>query len=394
MLTGPRRHLRGVAAGLVLFLGLWSSRGGLQGVGLDFTSAIWAPGRAVLENLNPYRLGSTQSLGPTVAEMPLYGPSHILLSIPFGALPLRAVGYAWQGLCLGALVGFAYWTAAQAVTRNRVVLTATLLGGILISRAGQSLFVLGEPSIIYIPLFWLVLLRYRRDDWLTAALLMALTGKPTFALPLVIFLLVDRRWRLLARAGLLTAAVTLPVLALLVAADGSLSSALEGVMENARFFAKLDFDARVDIATMVNRVFDVHHLAINIGVALAVLVPLALVARQARAKGADDRTLALLMALGSVVAMTHANYDVWMALLVPAAGALATVDRRWVAAAITPSVALVVLHAPWPVLSRITFPTFCTALGIAIVGAILILSWRLLTYGGSAQLSGRTAPAT
>ena len=329
--------------------------------------------------------------------MPLYGPSHILFSIPLGALPLRAVGNFWQTLCLGALAGFSYWTAARSPivgSRNRVLLAATLLGGVLISRAGQSLFELGEPSIIYIPLFWLVLLRYRQDDWLTAALLMALTGKPTFALPLVVFLAVDRRWRLLLRAGVLLSAAAIPVLALLVAADGSLSSALEGLSENARFFAKLDFDARVDIATMVNRLLDVHHLAINVGVALAVLVPLALVVRRARAQGTDDRILALLMALGSVVAMTHANYDVWMALLVPAAGALAAVGRQWVAAAIAPAVAIVVLHAPWPVLSRISFPTFCTALCIAIVGAILVLSWRVLGYGGSVHMSGRAAPVS
>lgn len=375
------RVLLYLAAGVAFIAGCWSIRRGFNGPALDFTSAIWAPGEALLAGSNPYQLGVTeQQLLPGLSPFPLYGPPHLLLAAFISLIPLGIGGDIWQIICLIAMFGYCVWTVQSnrtLPTWARGPLILAVFGFVMIARAGQSLYQLGQPSILYFALFWLAIRRYDSNDWMTALIVTLLLGKPNYALPLLVFLAVDGRWRLITKIGALTAVISLPLMIVLVQAQGSLTELIESLRRNAHFFSRLDSDPRIDLATMVTRSLDAHSELLNWAVAIIILVPTALLVRHFRRRGASPELLAFIMALASLVAVAHHNYDVWVALLVPFAAALNDRLRASVALAMAPAVGVVLLHTPLPLPNILSFRMFSQLLAGALMLGLVGLAVSL-----------------
>lgn len=305
------------AALIVLSVGVFSVRDGLLTAGLDFRSAVWAPGRALLTGHDPYRPGAVEHVDATVSPFPLYGPVHLLVAAIFALVPKSIAAPIWKAVVVAVLGLSAAWAVRVADPPHRWAWTVALFGLILASRPGRNMVSLGQPSALYIPLVWLIW--RRRDDGALPVLVLALLGgKPPFSLPVLVLLLFERCWLLVGRALATSLLLSGPVLLALVAAAGGPQVVISDVRANVRALSAFDESRnlqRIDLLALGHRA-----VGGSVGTALVVATVFALgwLLIRSTPQPADRAMRILGFALLSLLAVRHVDYDAFL-LMVPLA---------------------------------------------------------------------------
>ncbi len=360
------------AAGVALAAGAISVRHGLTATGLDFRSAVWAPGRALLHGHDPYRPGVVDAQGSGNSPFPPYGPPHLVLAALLALAPVRTAGALWEVTCVVLLAMYCAW-AAKLVTRSVTLpMAGIILGVLLVSRSGYSAVVLGQPTLWYVPLCWIAW-SGPEDSWATAFALAFVYGKPPFAIPIVVALVARRSWRLLARGTAVAAVVSVPVGIALLRAEGSAGALWKSVTSNVRLFNTIAprVPTRVDLASVVSRSTGSANGAVTVAAALVILMAMAVaVVSGLRAPGSPPgASVTLTVMVAALLCVAHQDYDLVL-LVVPLAATWAQSRRAFLVA--VPIIATVVLHTPigGPGMS---YGAFTAATSVALLLALAVL---------------------
>jgi hypothetical protein len=167
-------------------------QGGFDGT--DFSWTLWEPARAVLDGADPYRHSPAN-----------YPPSAFLPLLPLGALPFLAAEAVW--LTILAAASFAtLWVLGVRDWRCYALWTLTPL-------TFPTVFV-GNATVLVVlcaALVW----RYRDCAVPAAAALSAAIAIKLFAAPLIVWMLITRRFRAAVYTTVVTPVVILGAWALL-----------------------------------------------------------------------------------------------------------------------------------------------------------------------------------
>lgn len=227
----------------------------------DFRDAAYFPVREFASGGDPYVPQAMLKHWPVRQQFDLYLPAHLLLNYPLDWLTYHqgAVLYTVVGLALLTVLGAA--SAAWADLpggRNTQIFVAALFVG---SQTGSAQIYLGQLNSL-VALGVAAALVYSGSRSAPAALGVAIAWlKPQFGIPLVILLTARGRIREAISGTLLAAAVSLPVVVVLVFRAGSLSGFLDVIRENLSYAQDTSYDAansqgslRIDAAADLYRI--------------------------------------------------------------------------------------------------------------------------------------------
>lgn len=160
----------------------------------DFHNAVYFPGLAFARGENPYSSAYAAKY-PVNREMSPYSPLLLPFASMMGILPLRLAEYVWYStnVFLIFILSFALMYIAKIrINAHRMLLIAS---AILFSRVGQSNQILGQFGT-YFCLFTLVAIRCARTNKHLSAIGLALASiKPTFGIPLILMMLVGKKFQ-------------------------------------------------------------------------------------------------------------------------------------------------------------------------------------------------------
>jgi hypothetical protein len=196
----------------------------------DFHNGVYTPTRAFLDGVSPYGKIILDRGYPVARPSPIYGPSHFLLHGPIAILPvhvaevvfcllnlvmyglivaiplleLRLVGKAKEGIPEGSRPA-----AFDQPTLPFWTLLILGVSGLLISRPGHITFVSGYFTAELVLGCIATLYFSRRKPALAGLSFVLACGKPTYALPLLIVLVILRCYRAAIWSVMIAGALTL-----------------------------------------------------------------------------------------------------------------------------------------------------------------------------------------
>lgn len=303
---------RALISGLLIAAAITLFRSALGGAyGLDFHGGIWKAAHDVLGGRTPY-------LAPRAHHLLVVGNAYIdppllaVLAIPLSLLPFGAAVVVWNLLCAAAFV--AALTIVGVRDRRAYVVA-------LCSFPFVSSLALGQPAgllALAAALAW----RYR-GSWRGALAVGVLIAAKLLAWPLVLWLVVTRRFRSSALALASAAALLLLSWATI---------GFEGLLDYPKLLAAdaHAFGSRShSIVAGMMRLGVPEHAATVVAIACAAAVALAIVRI---ARGSDLGCFAAALTLGLLASpMLWSHYLVL--LFVPLAIARPRVDRMWLLSA-------------------------------------------------------------
>ena len=157
-------------------------------IGFDFRGTLWEPAKAVLEGTPVYPEPTRDSI--VVGNPAVYPPVFVLLTIPLTALSATAAGWLWFCL-LGASVFAALWILGVRDWRCHVLaLTSPMVL--------QGLF-FGNLTVL-LTLALAIAWRYRQQAVIAGLAVGSAVAAKLFVWPVVVWLLLTRRFRAAAWA--------------------------------------------------------------------------------------------------------------------------------------------------------------------------------------------------
>ncbi|HET9851017.1 MAG TPA: glycosyltransferase family 87 protein [Candidatus Limnocylindrales bacterium] len=158
-------------------------------IGFDFRGTLWEPARAVLDGAQIYPEPTREAV--VVGNPAVYPPPFILASVPLALLPVTLAAWLWffvlAGCVLAAMwiLGVRDWRCLVLAVTSPVVVHGLYYGNLTI------------VIVLLVALAW----RYRdQAQWAGLALGAAIAAK-LFVWPLVVWLLLTRRFRAAAWAA-------------------------------------------------------------------------------------------------------------------------------------------------------------------------------------------------
>lgn len=290
----------------------------------DFRDAIYYPLVALRDGVNPYAVDTYFRRYPVGQEFPLYTPVHLLLHAPLLLLPFRTARAVFWASNLALVLGFAAVLLRLAARRITVASLFGLGFVILVSDAGKFDLRSGQPTLMVVIAFLLAWRAPPRADqgWWPAAVgvlgVAVVWSKPTYAIPLLVFLVLCGRLRTALRGTGLAIVLSAIVLPFLVDAAGGVSPLIDSIRESARITSespqsKLGTSLRIDVANTLVRITRIHYSE-----TLGALLGLALLAGGAflvwklhrREPRADtDELVVTLVCVLTLTGTYHVAYD-------------------------------------------------------------------------------------
>ena len=152
-------------------------------IGFDFRGTLWEPARAVLDGLPIYPEPTRENV--VVGNPTVYPPVFILAAIPLALLPVTLASWLWfflLAVCVVAamwIVGLRDWRCHVLAVTSPVVVHGLYYGNLTI------------VLVLLVALAW----RFRDEARLAGLALGAAVAAKLFVAPLVVWLLLTRRFR-------------------------------------------------------------------------------------------------------------------------------------------------------------------------------------------------------
>ena len=314
---------------------------------IDFDETVYYPALAFADGGNPYDPGYVSRYAVD-NPFPPYAPSTLLIHRPLTLVPLEVAALVYAALTVVLTVVVAYVALRYndlAVTSTRVLLVAAL---ILLSRPGRQNVLNGQTTLEVVLGIYVALYFAQRSALVSGLGLAVSMLKPTFGIPLAILMLARRDVRAVVAGVLITAAVNLPLVAILAERAGGLSTFLRQITTTlAGFQLNPEYNPassslRVDLVASVSR-FLGEPLTGTAQLALALVVlgvaAYAVSTAEGLERGRTRSLSATVICLAILLCGYHQAYD--LVLLTLPLVALAA--RRLPAALFTPRLRWVLL---------------------------------------------------
>jgi hypothetical protein len=147
-----------------------------------------------------------------------YPPYVAALFLPLTLVSPEVAYYVWLGVQIVLLVAWIVWVVRSCAAWG-LAAPFTAPHAVLAFQPIIETLLMGQMSLVLLVLWWWALISWKNERWGELGVAVALAAfKPQMVALLVVALLVDRRWRALAVAGLIQAALWLA--ALLIAGPG------------------------------------------------------------------------------------------------------------------------------------------------------------------------------
>jgi len=172
-------------------------------IGFDFRGTLWEPARALLDGMPIYPEPTRENV--VIGNPAVYPPVFIIASIPFALLPVTAASWLWfclLGVCVLAamwILGVRDWRCHVLALTSPVVVHGLFYGNLTI------------VLVLLVALAW----KFRDRSVLAGLALGAAIAAKLFVWPLVVWLLLTRRFRAAAWAVTTSAALVLGAWALI-----------------------------------------------------------------------------------------------------------------------------------------------------------------------------------
>jgi hypothetical protein len=246
-------------------------------IGFDFRGTLWEPARAVLDGAAIYPEPTRDNI--VLGNPAVYPPLFIIASVPLALLPVAAASWIWFCV-LGACVFFAMWILGVRDWRCHVlaITSPVTIHGLFYGN-------LTVAMVLLVALAW----RYRDRAPIAGLALGAAVAAKLFVWPLVVWLLLTRRFAAAAWAAGSGVVLVLGAWALI---------GFEGFREYPKLLRVVQ-DVYAERSISVSTVAGALGASVSVAVAVAALVGVACVGIAVwlvRREDGDRRAFAVLVA--------------------------------------------------------------------------------------------------
>lgn len=246
-------------------------------LGFDFRGTLWEPARALLDGVPIYPPPTVDAI--VVGNPTVYPPAFIVAAVPLALLPVGVASWLWfcalAGCVLAAMwiLGVRDWRCHVLAVTSPVVVHGLFYGNLTI------------VLVLLVALAW----RYRDRAWIAGVALGAAVAAKLFVWPLVVWLLLTRRFRAAAWAIGSAAALVLGAWALI---------GFQGFRDYPRLLRAVQdvYATRSVSLSTVSAALGMPHSAAVAVAALAGLVCIGAGVWLARRSDGDRRAFAVLVA--------------------------------------------------------------------------------------------------
>lgn len=231
------------------------------GLPYDFAAAVYFPTRAFLDGVCPYGSADYLARYPAPSAASPYLPGALLLHLPFALLPPQTAAAVYTAFSVGLTVLLAYVALAMSEVKARGPLVLLFAAVLIISRPGRTNLLQGQIALQMVLAGYVALACARDRPWASGVGLAVTMLKPTFGIPLALLMLARRDTRAVLRGAAVTAAVNLPVLAILVYEAGGIRALSDHLVHTVAGLQGMTPDndpvlspSRVDLVALVSRV--------------------------------------------------------------------------------------------------------------------------------------------
>jgi glycosyl transferase family 87 len=263
-------------------------------IGFDFRGTLWEPARALLDGAPIYPQPTRDNI--VLGNPAVYPPVFILLSVPLALLPVAAASWLWfcvlGGCVFGALwiLGVRDWRCYVIALTSPVVVHGLFYGNLTI------------VMVLLVALAW----RYRARAGIAGLALGTAVAAKLFVWPLVVWLLLTRRYRAAAWAVGSAVVLVLGAWALI---------GFEGLRDYPKLLRVVQ-DVYAERSISVSTVAGALGASVNVAVAVAGIGGLALLGAAALvARRADGDRRAFALAVGACVIASPIVWPNYAALL-------------------------------------------------------------------------------
>ncbi len=217
----------------------------------DFRDGIYYPAVAFLEGHNPYDVPDYTTRYPVARKFPLFTPTTLVTYLPFALLPPNAAAITFLVVCLALTAVLAALVLSAAGVTPTAARVFAIAACIVSSHPGQMALFIGQGAIYYAIGLVLAFAFGGTRPVLAGVGLALVLMKPTVGIPAASLLAVRGDHRVLGVGVGLTAAVSLAVVGMLIAASGGVGAFLAAVADN---YGRWGQDAAVKVTESVHRI--------------------------------------------------------------------------------------------------------------------------------------------
>ncbi len=199
---------------------------------VDFRDAVYYPVTAALEGNNPYDVEAYRARYPVNNRFPAYAPSHLLLYLPFAALPHGAAQTLYLGLNL--LLSALLCLATLRICGIRPTPAQTMLGAaaIVLSHPGELNLFVGQSGALMTSATYGAVWFAASSPALAGALLAVTATKPTFGIPVFALLALRGNTTAVAYGAAFTTVSCLAGFAWIAVGVGGVEPAASAIVDN------------------------------------------------------------------------------------------------------------------------------------------------------------------
>ena len=372
----------------------------------DFHNGIYYPTRAVLAGESPYS-DAYAAKYPVARQIPFFSPVILVLHSPLAVLPLRLAEILNTIFQIVLLLAIACIAAHAAGFRHRIDVALAIAAVMIFTRGGHITLFNGYFTYQLVIATFLAIAWAERRPLASGWMLMVVSAKPTYILPLGFLMLARGNIRALIIGAVLSITGAVIPLAWIAHHEGGgnlgegLSLLIQQIVDTQEVHRSMDDESpvnswtRLDLFAIIakwtgNDPGDAAHLSVMFTL---LIVPMLVLWRRQRA-GMDDGIAGLtgaLLMLGLLVSLYHQSYDSLL-MTAPIAGAIGLQLPAWKRMGTRRRVTLISLMG-FPALnylstrtclnrfelSELTVRIFTSLYGLCLAAALLIvyvLPWR------------------
>lgn len=382
----------------------------------DFHNGIYYPARAVMAGESPYS-DAYAAKYPVARQIPFFSPVILWLHAPLAVLPLRTaeiINAVWQ---IGLLLLIAIVCAREANLPRRVDWTLWIACGLVASRAGHVTLFNGYFTLeLVLATFLAVAWADRRPAW-SGVMLMIVSAKPTYILPLGFLMLARGNWRAIGIGAIFSIAAAAISLGGLAYQEGNgdlrrgTTKLVDQISRTQEIHRGMEDESpihswtRLDLFAVVskwtgNEPGDWPHLLAMFAV---LAIPMAILWKRRRCLDAERRDDGIAGVTGGLIMTTmlvslyHQSYDALL-LAAPIVGAIGGRKTAWQAVPPFSRWTLIALMG-WPLmnyfstrsflsrweLSETVVMTITSLNAVSLTLALILLCWSTLPDRSSPQ---------